>query len=135
MDISTYRNRLGASRFPERLTRLSRPVDKLRGMSPFCAAEYAVLFEDCRLDQSVKPFIINTYQSSYQFGMAVHKEVTITATSTESWEDAALNAVERTDTSVENLQWAVVQDQSIELVSSDSPQFKSKVKIGFEVKE
>jgi len=67
--------------------------------------------------------------------MAVHKEVTITATSTESWEDAALNAVERTDTSVENLQWAVVQDQSIKLVSSDSPQFKTKVKIGFEVKE
>lgn len=67
--------------------------------------------------------------------MAVHKEVTITATSPESWEDAALNAVERTDASVENLRWAVVQDQSIQLEPPSSPQFKTKVKIGFEVKE
>lgn len=67
--------------------------------------------------------------------MAVHKEVIITATSPESWEAAALNAVQRTDASVENLQWAVVQDQSIELESPESPQFKTKVKIGFEVKE
>lgn len=67
--------------------------------------------------------------------MAVHKEVTITATSPESWEDAALNAVKRTETTVENLQWAVVQDQSIELTSPESPQFKTKVKIGFQVGE
>jgi flavin-binding protein dodecin len=67
--------------------------------------------------------------------MAVHKEVTITATSPESWEEAALNAVERTETSVENLRWAVVQDQSIELASAGDPRFKTKVKIGFEVEE
>lgn len=67
--------------------------------------------------------------------MVVHKEVIITATSSESWEDAALNAVKRTETTVENLQWAVVQDQSIELKSPASPQFKTKVKIGFEVEE
>lgn len=67
--------------------------------------------------------------------MAVHKEVVITATSPESWEDAAMNAVKRTETSVEHLRWAVVQDQSIELGSPDNPQFKTKVKIGFEVEE
>jgi flavin-binding protein dodecin len=67
--------------------------------------------------------------------MAVHKEVIVTATSSESWEQAALNAVERTEATVENLQWAVVQDQSIELESPESPQFKTKVKIGFKVGE
>ncbi|MFP4589867.1 MAG: dodecin family protein [Halobacteriales archaeon] len=67
--------------------------------------------------------------------MPVHKEVTITATSPTSWEEAALNAVERTRTTVENLQWAVVQDQSIEINTADEPQFKTKVKIGFEVAE
>lgn len=69
------------------------------------------------------------------YGMSINKEVTITATSSESWEAAALNAVERTEASVENLQWAVVQDQSIELGSPGDHQFKTKVKIGFEVDE
>lgn len=67
--------------------------------------------------------------------MTVHKEVTVTATSGESWEDAALNAVERTDATVEHIQWAVVQDQSIQLDRPGEPQFRTKVKIGFEVEE
>lgn len=67
--------------------------------------------------------------------MVVHKEVIVTATSGESWEDAAMNAVERTGKTVENLQWAVVQDLSIDLNSSDEPRYKTKVKIGFEVSE
>ena len=67
--------------------------------------------------------------------MTVHKEVTVTATSSESWEDAALSAVDRTEATVENLQWAVVQDQSIQLESIEEPQFRTKVKIGFEVEE
>ncbi len=67
--------------------------------------------------------------------MVVHKEVIVTATSSESWEDAALAAVERTRQTVENLQWAVVQDQSIEVESPGDPHFKTKVKIGFEVEE
>lgn len=65
--------------------------------------------------------------------MAVHKEVIVTATSPESWEQAALNAVDRTDATVEHIQWAVVQDQSIQLDAVEEPRFKTKVKIGFEV--
>lgn len=67
--------------------------------------------------------------------MGVAKEVTITATSHESWEDAAMNAVERTEATVENIQWAVVRDQSIQLGTDGEPAFKTKVKIGFEVDE
>ena len=79
--------------------------------------------------------IVNTFWVVALSGMTVHKEVTVTATSTESWEDAALNAVNRTETTVENIQWAVVQDQSVQLDSPEDPQFKTKVKIGFEVEE
>lgn len=67
--------------------------------------------------------------------MVVHKEVIVTATSHESWEQAALNAVDRTRETVENLQWAVVQDLSINVDTADEPEFKTKVKIGFEVAE
>lgn len=65
--------------------------------------------------------------------MTVHKEVIVTATSPESWEEAALNAVDRTEATVEHIQWAVVQDQSIQIDEVERPQFKTKVKIGFEV--
>lgn len=65
--------------------------------------------------------------------MPVHKEVTVTATSMDSWEAAAMAAVERTEATVENLRWAVVQDQSIQLVDGDGPQYRTKVKVGFEV--
>jgi flavin-binding protein dodecin len=67
--------------------------------------------------------------------MTVHKEVIVTATSEDSWEEAALNAVDRTEATVEKIQWAVVQDQSMQLESTEDPQFKTKVKIGFEVGE
>lgn len=67
--------------------------------------------------------------------MTVHKEVIVTATSSESWEDAALNAVDRTEATVDNIQWAVVQDQSMQLDSQEDPTFRTKVKIGFEVEE
>ena len=66
-------------------------------------------------------------------GMTVHKEVTVTATSTESWEAAAMNAIDRTEATVENIQWAVVQDQSMRLDTPTDPEYKTKVKIGFEV--
>ncbi|WP_227380737.1 dodecin family protein [Haladaptatus halobius] len=66
--------------------------------------------------------------------MSVFKEITITATSADSWEDAALTAVERTEQTIEQIQWAVVQDQSLQL-SGDAPTFRTKLKIGFEVEE
>lgn len=71
----------------------------------------------------------------YGLAMVVHKEVTVTATSPDSWEQAALNAVDRTRETVEHLQWAVVQDQSIDVDAAEEPEFKTKVKIGFEVAE
>ena len=46
-----------------------------------------------------------------------------------------MNAVDRTETTVENIQWAVVQDQSIQVDAAEEPEFKTKVKIGFEVGE
>lgn len=66
-------------------------------------------------------------------GMPVQKEVIVTVTCSESWEDAALSAVDRTEASVENLYGAVVQDQWLALESPGEPQFKTNGKIGFEI--
>ena len=67
--------------------------------------------------------------------MSVDKEVTITATSTESWEQAAMAAVDRTEATVDSLQWAIVEDQWLDLKKGGSPVFKTKVNIGFRVEE
>ena len=67
--------------------------------------------------------------------MTAVKIIKVLGTSAESWEDAAMNAVERTGATVENLQWAVVQDQSIDVDAPGAPEFRTKVKVGFEVEE
>jgi hypothetical protein len=67
--------------------------------------------------------------------MSVDKEVTIAATSTDSWEDAAQAAVDRTEATVHSLQWAIVEDQWLDLKEGGSPVFKTKVNIGFRVEE
>lgn len=67
--------------------------------------------------------------------MAVSKHVTISATSTDSWEDAALKAVERTEASVEHIQSAEVVEQTLDFDVGEDPRFKTKVAIEFHVKE
>lgn len=67
--------------------------------------------------------------------MAVSKHVTISATSTDSWEDAALKAVERTEASVEHIQSAEVVDQSLDFSVGHDPRFKVTVAIEFHVKD
>jgi hypothetical protein len=67
--------------------------------------------------------------------MSVDKEVTITATSTDSWEDAAQAAVDRTEATVHSLQWAIVEDQWLDLKEGGSSVYKTKVNIGFRVEE
>ena len=79
--------------------------------------------------------ILTNAHADSQSAMTVHKEVLVTATSPESWEQAAMNAVERTEVTIEETKWAVVQDQSITVDDASDPQFKTKVKIGFEVRE
>lgn len=67
--------------------------------------------------------------------MAVSKHVTISATSTDSWEDAALKAVERTEASVEHIQSAEVVEQTLDFAIGTDPRYKTTVAIEFHVKE
>ncbi|SEO27937.1 Flavin-binding protein dodecin [Halogranum amylolyticum] len=67
--------------------------------------------------------------------MAVSKHVTISATSTDSWEDAALKAVERTEASVEHIQAAEIVEQTLDFSVGAEPRFETKVSIEFHVEE
>ncbi|MDZ7688026.1 MAG: dodecin [Halobacteriales archaeon] len=63
----------------------------------------------------------------------VYKKVNLTGSSTESWEDAAMQAVERAETTLENVKWVEVQSKGIEIASADEPEFQTEVEIAFEV--
>jgi len=63
----------------------------------------------------------------------VYKKVNLTGSSTESWEEAAMRAVERAETTLENVKWVEVQSKGIEIASVDEPEFQTEVEIAFEV--
>ena len=63
----------------------------------------------------------------------VYKKVNLTGSSTESWEDAAMQAVDRAETTLENVRWVEVQSKGIELASVDEPEYQTEVEIAFEV--
>ncbi len=66
--------------------------------------------------------------------MAILKVIEVLASSTKSWEEAVENAVERTSKSVEHIQSAFVQSQSVTVKNGKVDQYRVNVKITFEVK-
>ncbi len=68
--------------------------------------------------------------------MAVLKVIEVMASSTKSWEDAALNAVKRTSKTVKNVRSVWVQDQSMTLTKAGKPkEYRVTCKVSFEVGE
>jgi len=66
--------------------------------------------------------------------MAVLKVIEVMASSTKSWEDAALNAVKRTSKTVKNVRSVWVQDQSMTLSKTGKPkEYRVTCKVSFEV--
>jgi flavin-binding protein dodecin len=63
----------------------------------------------------------------------VYKKVNLTGSSTESWEDAAMEAVDRAEATLENVKWVEVQGSGIELASVEEPEYQTEVEIAFEV--
>lgn len=55
------------------------------------------------------------------------KQVFIRGESTESWEGAALNAVQESDLDEGEATWAQVQERSIDLSDPQNPHFKVEV--------
>lgn len=68
--------------------------------------------------------------------MAVLKVIEVMASSSKSWEDAALSAVKRTSKTVKNIKSVWVQDQSIMLnKNGKAKEYRVNCKISFEVTE
>jgi hypothetical protein len=63
----------------------------------------------------------------------VYKKITLTGTSTESFEQAADNAVDRAEMTLDNVMWAEVLEMGVEIASVESRQYQVELEVAFEL--
>lgn len=65
----------------------------------------------------------------------VYKKITLTGTSEESFENAADNAVDRAEMTLDNVMWAEVIEMGVEIASVDTRQYQVELEVAFELEE
>ena len=65
----------------------------------------------------------------------VYKKIQLIGTSSESFHDAADNAVDRAEETLNNVKWADVVDQGVEIASVEGRQYQVEVEVAFELDE
>ena len=63
----------------------------------------------------------------------VHKKVTLIGTSTESFDDAADDAIDRAEATLENVHWIEVQELGVEIATADDREYQAEVDVAFEL--
>lgn len=65
----------------------------------------------------------------------VFKKITLIGTSTDSFADAADDAIDRAEQTVENIQWVEVDNLGIEIASVENREYQAEVTVAFKVTE
>lgn len=65
----------------------------------------------------------------------VFKKITLIGTSTESFDAAADDAIDRADKTLENVKWIEVDELGVELASVEDRQYQAEVTVAFELEE
>jgi len=63
----------------------------------------------------------------------VYKKITLIGTSDESFDAAVDDAVDRADTTLDNVYWVEVGEFGVELASVDGRQYQAEVEVAFEL--
>jgi flavin-binding protein dodecin len=63
----------------------------------------------------------------------VFKKITLIGTSEESFDDAADEAIDRAEDTLENVYWAEVQEFGVELQSAADREYQAEVEVAFEL--
>ena len=63
----------------------------------------------------------------------VFKKVRLIGTSNESFDDAADDAIDRAEETLQNVKWAEVVEQGVEIASADGRQYQTEVEVAFEL--
>lgn len=65
----------------------------------------------------------------------IFKKVTLIGTSTESFDDAANNAIDRAEETLENIYWIEVEQLGVELASVEDREYQTEVQVAFKVED
>jgi dodecin len=65
----------------------------------------------------------------------VFKKITLIGTSTESFDDAADNAIDRAEDTLQNVYWVEVDEFGVEIASADDREYQAEVTVAFELEE
>jgi flavin-binding protein dodecin len=65
----------------------------------------------------------------------VFKKITLIGTSSESFDDAADDAIQRAEGTLDNLMWAEVEELGVEMGSVDGREYQAEVVVAFELAE
>ena len=63
----------------------------------------------------------------------VYKKITLIGTSDESFDAAVDDAVDRADTTLDNVYWVEIEEFGVELASVDGRQYQAEVEVAFEL--
>ena len=63
----------------------------------------------------------------------VFKKITLIGSSSEGFEAAVDDAVDRAESTLENVHWVEVTEQSVEIASVDGREYQAEVEVAFEL--
>lgn len=63
----------------------------------------------------------------------VFKKITLIGTSSESFEDATDDAIERAQNTLENVHWVEVDELGVEIATADDREYQAEVTVAFEI--
>jgi flavin-binding protein dodecin len=63
----------------------------------------------------------------------VYKKITLIGRSEESFEAAVDDAIERAESTLDNVSWVEVQGQGVELASVEDREYQAEVEVAFEL--
>ncbi|WIV66737.1 dodecin [Natrialbaceae archaeon AArc-T1-2] len=65
----------------------------------------------------------------------VFKKITLIGTSEESFEDAADDAIDRAEATLENVHWVEVDELGVEVASVENREYQAEVTVAFELED
>ena len=63
----------------------------------------------------------------------VHKKVTLIGTSTESFDAAVDDAIDRAEATLENVHWVEVDELGVEIATADDREYQAEVEVAFKL--
>jgi hypothetical protein len=63
----------------------------------------------------------------------VYKKIRLIGTSSESFDDAADDAVDRAESTLNNVKWAEVVEQGVEIASAEGREYQVELEVAFEL--